>query len=168
MKGAHAQIVPVYAYDQRFPNVLYVRDNDNEKRKDSVHATPDSGRPSEVYQFARFQGMQLLLAYGNVCFTNKPLTQIYRTLRIPGQAHGRESRPRHLQRQINTAEQSAQPVERDLLERSGPDMARGGGTEVVAVRCSVVCYCRYHAIGTAARPLGAEFVEVNSVPWKVG
>lgn len=56
VKGTHAQIVPVYAYDQRFPNVLYVRDNDSEKRKGYGQATQDNGRPSEVYQFARFQG----------------------------------------------------------------------------------------------------------------
>lgn len=57
VKGTQAQIIPVYAYDQRFPNVVYIRDNDSEKRNAYAQQMQGNGRPSEVYQFARFQGM---------------------------------------------------------------------------------------------------------------
>ncbi|OIW33801.1 hypothetical protein CONLIGDRAFT_677548 [Coniochaeta ligniaria NRRL 30616] len=60
MKGSTAQLIPVYAYDQRFPNVLYIRDNDVDRR--SVHnggaTSPNPGNapcPGGFYQFSRLQ-----------------------------------------------------------------------------------------------------------------
>ncbi|KAL1875907.1 hypothetical protein VTK73DRAFT_9762 [Phialemonium thermophilum] len=56
VKGVNGQIVPVYAYDQRFVNILYIRDKNSEKP--GFYSTPvhgNSSHPSAVYQFPRFQ-----------------------------------------------------------------------------------------------------------------
>lgn len=61
MKGSNAQLIPVYAYDQRFPNVLYIRDNDSDRRGGggggaaSPNPGPGHPRPGGFYQFARLQ-----------------------------------------------------------------------------------------------------------------
>ena len=65
MKGSTAQLIPVYAYDQRFPNVLYIRDNDLDRRNNGTTSPNPSGgpssssnptcRPGGFYQFSRLQ-----------------------------------------------------------------------------------------------------------------
>ncbi|KAB5570462.1 hypothetical protein GE09DRAFT_708289 [Coniochaeta sp. 2T2.1] len=60
MKGSTAQLIPVYAYDQRFPNVLYIRDNDVDRRNGTTSPNPSgspssSSRPGGFYQFSRLQ-----------------------------------------------------------------------------------------------------------------
>lgn len=56
MKGSNAQLIPVYAYDQRFPNVLYIRDNDTDRRNGATSPNPgSSARPGGFYQFSRLQ-----------------------------------------------------------------------------------------------------------------
>ncbi|KAK0621215.1 hypothetical protein B0T17DRAFT_494079 [Bombardia bombarda] len=51
MKASNAQLVPVYAYDPRFPNVVYIRDNDSEKASKYMQVSPGGGRPSGIYKF---------------------------------------------------------------------------------------------------------------------
>ncbi|KAH8878578.1 hypothetical protein GQ53DRAFT_756611 [Thozetella sp. PMI_491] len=56
MKAANAQLVPVYAYDNRFSCVIYIRDDDNYNGKNSSYAQQNlqnSARPSGIYQFPR-------------------------------------------------------------------------------------------------------------------
>jgi hypothetical protein len=56
VKGSSAQLIPVYAYDQRFPNVLYIRDNDTDRRNGATSPNPGSAaRPGGFYQFSRLQ-----------------------------------------------------------------------------------------------------------------
>jgi hypothetical protein len=57
VKAVNAQLVPVYAYDPRFPNVLYIRDNESEKGNVYLQSAPGNGRPSGIYQFNRLKGM---------------------------------------------------------------------------------------------------------------
>lgn len=58
MKASDAQLVPVYAYDPRFPNVVYIREK-NEKSTTAQSPTMGlttqgtTGRPSGIYQFNR-------------------------------------------------------------------------------------------------------------------
>ncbi|KAK3369176.1 hypothetical protein B0T24DRAFT_631938 [Lasiosphaeria ovina] len=57
MKAANAQLVPVYAYDPRFSNVVYIRDNEN-KDSNGYMQLPQggvNGRPSGIYQFNRLK-----------------------------------------------------------------------------------------------------------------
>ena len=56
VKGINANLVPVYAYDPRFPNVVYIRDNESEKGNVYMQPTPGNGRPSGIYQFPLFKG----------------------------------------------------------------------------------------------------------------
>lgn len=53
MKGANAQLIPVYAYDQRFPNVLYIKDNDSDTR--NLPGPQGNTKPGGFYQFNRLQ-----------------------------------------------------------------------------------------------------------------
>jgi hypothetical protein len=59
VKGSTARLIPVYAYDQRFPKVLYIRDDDNNNgaggvgRRNSGAASPQ--QPGGFYQFSRLQ-----------------------------------------------------------------------------------------------------------------
>jgi hypothetical protein len=55
VKGSTAQLIPVYAYDQRFPNVLYIRDNDTDRRNSATSPNTGSPRPGGFYQFSRLQ-----------------------------------------------------------------------------------------------------------------
>lgn len=64
MKGTTARLIPVYAYDQRFPNVLYILDSDPAAAADrrSGAASPNlasggsnASRPGGFYQFSRLQ-----------------------------------------------------------------------------------------------------------------
>jgi len=57
VKAVNAQLVPVYAYDPRFPNVVYIRDTESEKGNVYLQSAPGNGRPSGIYQFNRLQGM---------------------------------------------------------------------------------------------------------------
>lgn len=56
VKATNAHLVPVYAYDSRFPNVVYIRDNESERGNLYVQTGPGNGRPSGIYQFARLKG----------------------------------------------------------------------------------------------------------------
>ena len=59
VKAAKAQLVPLYAYDSRFPNVLYLRDTGSDTRDNSSYAQQGlqgNGRSSGVYQFSRLAG----------------------------------------------------------------------------------------------------------------
>ncbi|KAK4650084.1 hypothetical protein QC762_702470 [Podospora pseudocomata] len=55
MKSINAQLVPAYAYDQRLPNVVYIRDRESEQGPGSGYMSSFSqagtGRPSGIYQF---------------------------------------------------------------------------------------------------------------------
>lgn len=55
MKSINAQLVPAYAYDQRLPNVVYIRDRESEQGPGSGYMSSSSqagtGRPSGIYQF---------------------------------------------------------------------------------------------------------------------
>ena len=62
MKGATARLIPVYAYDQRFPNVVYILDNDAAAadRRNGGAGSPNppgsnASRPGGFYQFSRLQ-----------------------------------------------------------------------------------------------------------------
>jgi hypothetical protein len=55
VKGSNAQLIPVYAYDQRFPNVLYIRDNDSDGRNGAMSPGQGNVRPGGFYQFSRLQ-----------------------------------------------------------------------------------------------------------------
>ncbi|KAK3357720.1 hypothetical protein B0T25DRAFT_566976 [Lasiosphaeria hispida] len=57
MKAINAQLVPVYAYDPRFPNVVYIRDNESEKGNIYLQSSPGSSRPSGIYQFPRLKDL---------------------------------------------------------------------------------------------------------------
>ncbi|KAK1831704.1 hypothetical protein QBC39DRAFT_258081 [Podospora conica] len=57
IKGINAHLVPVYAYDPRFPNVVYIRDNESEKGNVYMQPTPGNGRPSGIYQFPLFRDL---------------------------------------------------------------------------------------------------------------
>ncbi|KAK4212394.1 hypothetical protein QBC37DRAFT_193947 [Rhypophila decipiens] len=60
MRAADAQLVPVYAYDPRFPNVVFIRDK-TEMSKSAQSPTMGlttqgtTGRPSGIYQFNRLK-----------------------------------------------------------------------------------------------------------------
>ncbi|KAK4172575.1 hypothetical protein QBC36DRAFT_72190 [Triangularia setosa] len=55
MKSSNAQLVPAYAYDQRLPNVVYIRDKEADQGPGSGYMQSSSqggtGRPSGIYQF---------------------------------------------------------------------------------------------------------------------
>lgn len=53
MNGANAQLIPIYAYDQRFPNVLYIRDNELDIR--NTQQGNLNPKPGGFYQFNRLQ-----------------------------------------------------------------------------------------------------------------
>lgn len=56
VKGSNAQLIPVYAYDQRFPNVIYIRDNDTDKRNGATSPNPGgNAQPGGFYQFSHIQ-----------------------------------------------------------------------------------------------------------------
>ncbi|KAK3322576.1 hypothetical protein B0H66DRAFT_209329 [Apodospora peruviana] len=60
MKSTNAQLVPVYAYDPRFPNVVFIRDkNENASNNALSYAQSPTGtaqgRPSGIYQFGRLK-----------------------------------------------------------------------------------------------------------------
>jgi hypothetical protein len=57
VKASTAQLVPVYAYDPRFSNVVYLRDNEMEKGASHFKVSHPSGRSSGIYQFDRLKGM---------------------------------------------------------------------------------------------------------------
>jgi hypothetical protein len=57
IKAMNAQLVPIYAYDPRFPNVIYIRDNESEKGNNYLQSAPGNGRPSGIYQFDRFKDL---------------------------------------------------------------------------------------------------------------
>jgi hypothetical protein len=56
VKAADAQLVPVYAYDQRFSKILYIRDNENDRGGDYMLGFQSNSRPNGVYQFIRMSG----------------------------------------------------------------------------------------------------------------
>ncbi|EAQ91426.1 hypothetical protein CHGG_03361 [Chaetomium globosum CBS 148.51] len=73
MKASNAQLIPAYAYDQRLPNVVYIRDKEN----DNVNGyTQGNSRPSGIYQFsslkelfdfqAKLTGEKVVLDIGSV------------------------------------------------------------------------------------------------------
>ncbi|KAK1756238.1 hypothetical protein QBC47DRAFT_182781 [Echria macrotheca] len=51
IKSMNAQLVPIYAYDPRFPNVVYIRDSESEQGSIYTQSGLGNGRPSGVYQF---------------------------------------------------------------------------------------------------------------------
>lgn len=57
MKSTDAQLVPVYAYDPRFPNVVYIRDKTDASKSTQPPTTTQgtTGRPSGIYQFNRLK-----------------------------------------------------------------------------------------------------------------
>jgi len=57
IKAVNAQLIPIYAYDPRFPNVVYIRDNESEKGNIYLQSTPGNGRPSGIYQFNRLKDL---------------------------------------------------------------------------------------------------------------
>ncbi len=57
VKAMNAQLVPLYAYDPRFPNVVYIRDNDSEKGNVYMQPSQGNGRPSGIYQFYSLKGV---------------------------------------------------------------------------------------------------------------
>ena len=56
VKATNAHLVPVYAYDARFPNVVYIRDNESERGNLYMQIGPGNGRPNGIYQFDRLKG----------------------------------------------------------------------------------------------------------------
>lgn len=60
IKGSNAQLVPVYAYDQRFPKVVYIRDKESDKATSGTYYNmmqpqQGHGRPNGIYKFDRSQ-----------------------------------------------------------------------------------------------------------------
>lgn len=55
IKAINAQLIPIYAYDPRFPNVVYIRDNESEKGNVYMQSSQGNGRPSGIYQFNRLK-----------------------------------------------------------------------------------------------------------------
>ncbi|KAK3682711.1 hypothetical protein B0T22DRAFT_292562 [Podospora appendiculata] len=55
MKANKAQLVPIYAYDPRFPNVVYIRDNEIDKGKNSYMQVSQGshGQRGGIYKFDR-------------------------------------------------------------------------------------------------------------------
>jgi hypothetical protein len=72
MKASNAQLIPAYAYDQRFPNIVYIRDKEN----DNANGYMQESRPSGIYQFsslkelfdfqAKLTGEKVVLDIGSV------------------------------------------------------------------------------------------------------
>jgi len=65
IKGSNAQLVPVYAYDQRFPKVVYIRDKESDKATSGTYYNmmqpqQGHGRPNGIYKFDRSQGKKQL------------------------------------------------------------------------------------------------------------
>jgi hypothetical protein len=55
MRGADAQLIPIYGYDQRYPNVLYITEHDNSS---GTPPPTNNIRPfGSFYQFAHFQDL---------------------------------------------------------------------------------------------------------------
>lgn len=55
MRGADAQLIPIYGYDQRYPNVLYITEHDNSS---GTSLPANNIRPfGNFYQFAHFQDL---------------------------------------------------------------------------------------------------------------
>lgn len=163
VKGINAQLVPVYCYDPRFPNVVYIRDNESEKGNVYMQPTPGNGRPSGIYQFPLFKGPPppLPLTLGPIC-TNHP-----RPLRVPSQAHVGKSRTRHHQRQIRPP-QPRQPLQRHVLHGAPADLARGRAPTVDNIGRGLVRHGRHRAVGPAARAAGGQLVEADYLPGAVG
>ncbi|KAK3942389.1 hypothetical protein QBC46DRAFT_380088 [Diplogelasinospora grovesii] len=59
VKANNAELVPVYAYDPRFPNVVHIRDKDDCKNGGNSYnqAAPGNGQPSGAYQFYSLKEM---------------------------------------------------------------------------------------------------------------
>ncbi|KAK3332512.1 hypothetical protein B0T19DRAFT_415851 [Cercophora scortea] len=54
MKANKAQLVPIYAYDPRFPNVVYIRDNEIDKGNGFMQVSQGShGQRGGIYKFDR-------------------------------------------------------------------------------------------------------------------
>lgn len=61
VKGTSAQLVPVYAYDHRFPSHVFIRDNERDKGSNLYGQNlPSNSRPSGTYQFAELRGTYLI------------------------------------------------------------------------------------------------------------
>lgn len=55
VKGANAQLIPVYAYNQGFPNVLHIRDNNTARGNGAASPNRGNAQPGGFYQFSRVQ-----------------------------------------------------------------------------------------------------------------
>ena len=56
VKANNAQLVPAYAYDQRLPHVVYIRDKESDKGSGYMGASQGNARPSGIYQFSTLKG----------------------------------------------------------------------------------------------------------------
>ncbi|AEO58117.1 hypothetical protein MYCTH_2305210 [Thermothelomyces thermophilus ATCC 42464] len=57
MKANNAQLVPAYAYDQRLPYVVYIRDKESDKGSGYMQASQGNCRPSGIYQFSSLKDL---------------------------------------------------------------------------------------------------------------
>jgi hypothetical protein len=55
VKANNAQLVPAYAYDQRYPNVVYIRDKESDMGTQQQQQQGNF-RPSGIYQFSSLKG----------------------------------------------------------------------------------------------------------------